>query len=86
MRKLTCMQTTDISQWPSEIRSEFSPILDKFQQERGFLSENVKLASSEIQPPLVPEKVFDDLDLQDIKSIMNSIYPAYSTIDVLRLL
>ena len=80
------MQTTDISQWPSEFRSEFNPILDKFQQERKSLSENVKLASSEIQPLLpVSEKVFDDLDLHvhDIKSIMNSIYPTYSTIDVL---
>ena len=40
------------------------------------LSENVKLASSEIQP--LPEKVFDDLDLHNIKSIMNSIYPTYT--------
>ena len=48
MQKLTCIQTTDISQWRSEFRSEFNSILDKFQQE----PEIVKLASSEIQPLL----------------------------------
>ena len=85
MRRLTCMQTTDRSQWPSEFESEFSSVLSKLPQERGSLAQTTDCDDSKIKPlPPVTEKVFDESELQNIKTLLNTHYTS-SHIEVLRL-
>ncbi len=57
MRKLTCMQVTDASQWPSEFETEFTSVLNKLPRECGSLAPTVEHVSSNIQPlPPISER------------------------------
>ncbi len=83
MRKLTCMQVTDASQWPSEFETEFTSVLNKLPRECGSLAPTVEHVSSNIQPlPPISERVFDDLERDHIRNLLNSSYPNF---EVLRL-
>ncbi len=83
MRKLTCMQVTDASQWPSEFEMKFTSVLNTFPRECGSLAPTVEHVSSKIQllPP-ISERVFDDLERDHIRNLLNSTYPNF---EVLRL-
>ena len=73
MRKLTCMQVTDRSQWPSEFKSEFSSVLSKLPQERGSLAQTMDCDDSNVKPlPPVTEKVCNESELHNIKTILNA--------------
>ena len=85
MRKLTCMQVTDRSQWPSEFKSEFSSVLSKFPQERESLAQTMDCDDSNVKPlPPVTEKVFNESKLHNIKTILNA-HKIGSNFEVLRL-
>ncbi len=83
MRKLTCMQVTDASQWPSEFETEFTSVLNKLPRECGSLAPTVEHVSSKIEAlPPISERVFDDLERDHIRNLLNSTHPNF---EVLRL-
>ena len=67
------MQSID-SLWPSEFRSEISPLLQEFH--KGTLSETTMPTEPQDVMPLPPiiEKVFDDIEEDKIKMAIHTSY------------
>ncbi len=73
MRKLTSMQSTDSSLWPSEFQNEFSSLLHE--HKKGTLSDFSFLDKNEIKPlrPIF-QKVFDEIELERIHQVLHTTY------------
>ncbi len=71
MRKLTSMQSTDSSLWPSEFQNEFSSLLHE--HKKGTLSDFSFLDKNEIKPlrPIF-QKVFDEIELERIHQVLHT--------------
>ncbi len=73
MRKLTSMQSTDSSLWPSEFQNEFSSLLHE--HKKGTLSDFRFLDKNEIKPlrPIF-QKVLDEIELERIHQVLYTTY------------
>ena len=82
MRKFLRMQDFCVGQWPDDIKNDFSFVLKDCKLDSDTGSENLKQQIQAL-PPLV-EKSFDELEIEEIRTLIRSMYPD-SEINIVRL-